>query len=164
MNKWQQKHEVKLIELLKPGSRETDVMKNKTEYKKSEYRFAALAKIAEAYSGNATDLQAVVKYTIEELRKDFVPDEPKKKYHPNHLIRKAKKTIYTKLGKIFELGIELGEEPYYRCKAILDECSDILNFMDSKYKLQRNRDSFIADFEREYGLSEMTEVEKNIND
>jgi hypothetical protein len=153
LKKWQQKHEITLVELLETGSKVNDIIKGKTEYKKSKYRFAALGKIAEAYSENPADLKAIVKSAVEELKKDFVPAEPKKKYQPNRLIKDAKKTIYTKLGRIFELAIQLGEEPYNLCKPILDDCLDILNHLDSKYKVHKNRDSFITKFEREYGLS-----------
>lgn len=155
LKKWEQKHQITLIEVVEVGSRDNDLIKGKTEYKKSKYRFVVLAKIAEAYAENPADLKAIVKSTVAELKKSFVPAEPKKKYYPDIIINRAKKNIYTKFRVIFDSAIQLTEEPYNLCKPILDECANILSHLNSHYKVSQNRDKFITEFETRYGLSEI---------
>lgn len=151
LEKWQQKNELTLIECIEKGRKENDLSKGKAEFKKSKYKFVLLADIAKSYAENPSGLEAIVKSTIEELKRNFVPVKEKKKYHPNHLIKKAKNTIYTKLGRIFELAIEVEDSPYHRCKAILDECWELVNKMDSDYQVIKNRDNFIKEFKKNLG-------------
>jgi hypothetical protein len=136
LEKWQKENELTLIECVEKGRKDNDLSKGKAEYKKSKYRFVLLADLAKTYAENPSNLEEIVESTIEKLKRHFVPIKEKKKYSPNHLIKKAKNTIYTKLGRIFELAVEVGDSPFIRCKEILDECWNLINYNEPQ-KLDR---------------------------
>ena len=147
LQKWQQENQLTLVEIVETGSKNDDAVDSEDKYKKSKYRFTLLADFAKAYSETPEHLEDVVRNTITELNKHFVPAKKKVKYHPNYLIKIAKNTIFTKLKRIFELAIEVGDEPYNCCHKILTDCGEILNNLDSEYTENQKRESFIREFE-----------------
>lgn len=153
LEKWQQKNKLTLVEIVEKGRKNDDLSKGKAEYHKSKYRFVLLAELAKTYSEKSENLEAVIRDLITELKKKFVPAKEKRKYHPNHNIRKAKKTIFTYLKKIFELAIEADDSPYHRCSKILNECWEILNKLENENVKTEKSDKFITEFEKKLDKS-----------
>ena len=162
LQKWQQENKLTLVEVVEKGSRKNEE-EGKFTYSKSKYKFVLLAEIAEAIADNPENVEAVVKETIARLKEQFVPVEKAKKYHPNHLIKRKKNTIFTLLKSIFRLAIEAGDNPYNRCKTILNQAWDIVEKLETEHSAYQGREKFIANFESQLNKESMEGNEMDSN-
>jgi hypothetical protein len=121
-----------------------------------------LAELGKEIHENPENLSAVVKQTIFKLKEQFVPVEKAPKYNPNHLIRKAKSTILTKLKRVFELSIKAGiDSPYSYCLEFLTNCRETLDDLENDYCIEQNREKFIKAFEGKLKKSSIQNQEEN---
>ncbi len=161
LEKWQQDNELTLVQQVEKGHRE-NADDGRFLYFKPKYKFVLLAELAKA---NPENVEAVVKETIARIKEQFVPVEKAKKYYPRHFMKIAKKTIFTKLRKVFELAVEAGDDPISYCQDILNDSWEILNGLETEYTTYQNRDRFIADFESQLNtelIEDSDEVDSNV--
>ena len=164
LEKWQQDNELTLVQLVEKGRRE-NADDGRFLYFKPKYKFILLAELAETIAENPENVEAVVKETIARIKEQFVPAEKAKKYRPRHLMEKAKKTIFTKLRKVFELAVEAGDDPISYCQDILNNSWEILNGLETEHTANQSRDRFIAEFESQLNtelMEESNEIDSNI--
>jgi hypothetical protein len=130
--KWQEEHKMELIRVLRKGQRiQND--DGTIDYVKTKYEFVILDELVKVLHSNSEDLEAVIDQTLIKIKTKYKPVERTKAYHPRHLLRKAKKTIYTKLRKIFELAVQSGINPTEECQRVLNESWEIYNELEEEY-------------------------------
>lgn len=164
LQEWQQENKLTLIEIIEKGHQENS-FDGKFIYFKTKYKFGLLAELAKALAENPETVEMVVKQTIAKLKECFVPAQKPKKYHPRHLMKIAKKTIFTKLRRVFELAVETGDNPIDYCQGILNDSWEILNGLETEYTVYQNRERFIADFESQLNtelMEDSNEIDSNV--
>jgi hypothetical protein len=147
---WQEKHEIELIRVLKRGQRVEKA--GKYEYTKTQYEFVALEELVKVLYSDSESLESVVEEALIKIKAQYVPVKKARAYTPRHLLQKAKKTIYTKLERIFELAIRAGMHPTEECELMLRDSFKRLNELDDEYKEKQNRKEFINEFESKLDL------------
>lgn len=139
LKKWQEAHRLTLVEIHQ--GRRTRDLNGKFVYVKTKYEFALLDNFVKAiYSESEHELDARISQAIQELKDSFKPTKTKKAYHPRHLVKKARKTIYAKLKVIFTLaqGIE-NLNPVDYCQGVLNESKSLLDGLEDEYVQKLNR-------------------------
>ena len=74
-------------------------------------------------------------------------------------MRIAKKTILTKLRKMFELAVEAGDKPFCYCQKTLEEGLNIINGLEREHSASTESERFIRDFERKFTNNELDECD-----
>jgi hypothetical protein len=150
LQKWQEKHKTTLVQVVQKGGRENSDTTGKLQYYKTKYKFVLLEEINKEIHSDSDNAEAVIENTLAALKKEFVPAAEKTEYHPRHLMKKAKKTIFTKFRKAFEKSAEAGDDPVSYCQGIVDECQRTLNTLESERTVKQNTDRFIKEFESKF--------------
>lgn len=161
LQNWQQENKLTLVKVVTKGRRDID-----TEgifiYKKSKYQFVLLEELNKAIAENPDDVEAVITKMVAELKKTFVPVEKAKVFHPRGLMKRAKKTIYTKLTRVFRLAVSAGDNPIQYCQRILNDGWDILKELEAEYTDYQNREAYIANFENELNEEYEEEIKEEL--
>ncbi|HEY0428429.1 MAG TPA: hypothetical protein VGC76_11665 [Pyrinomonadaceae bacterium] len=147
LEKWQAAQNFEIIRIIEKGGRKPNE-NDKYEYFKSKYEFVILGELAKVNEQNPeASLEENLEKAIEKLKEQYKPSEEAKKYHPVRRIQSARKTILTKIEKIFELNVELGENPVKSCEWVLKSATEKLNKMEAEWSEQQHKEKMIADFE-----------------
>jgi hypothetical protein len=146
LEKWQAEHQMQLIRVLRKGKRVQNA-DGTIDYVKTKYEFVILNELVKVLHSNSEDLEKVIEQTLIKIKAQYKPVEKTKSYHPRHLLRKAKNTIYTKLGKVFELAIKAGIDPAEECQKVLNASWGIYNELEVDWTEQQNRERHKAEFE-----------------
>jgi hypothetical protein len=150
LQKWQEKNKTTLVQVVRKGGRENSDATGKFQYYETKYKFVLLEEINKEIHSNPDNAESVIENTLATLKKEFVPAAKKTEYHPRHLMKKAKKTIFTKFRKAFEKSAEAGDDPVSYCQKIIDECQKTLNTLESERTVKHNTDRFIKEFESKF--------------
>jgi hypothetical protein len=154
--KWQEEHQMELVRVLRKGQRiQND--DGTIDYVKTKYEFVILDELVKVLHSNSKDLETVIKETLIKITAQYKPVEKTKAYHPRHLLRKAKKTIHTKLRKVFELATQSGINPAEECQRVLNESWKIYNELEEDWTEQQNREKYKAEFELLLNRNETSE-------
>lgn len=149
LEKWQEKNGLTLVRVIEKGHRVNEDKKGLFTYSKTKYEFVLLSEIVKSFSENSGDIEEAIKLTIKQLKERFVPAPKANKYHPREWMRRSKKTIFTKLRRIFQLAVEVGDDPVAYCQEILNDGWEILHGLETEYSEYQHREKFIAEFESE---------------
>ncbi|MCA1625697.1 MAG: hypothetical protein LC768_13735 [Acidobacteria bacterium] len=154
--KWQKEHQMELVRVLKPGHR---VQNDDGTFDcvKSKYEFVILDELVKVLHSNSEDLETVIDQTLTKIKAQYKPVEKTKAYHPRHLLKKAKKTISTKLRKVFELAVQSGVDPAEECQRVLNDSWNIYKELEEDWTEQQNREKYKAGFELLLSSNETSE-------
>jgi hypothetical protein len=159
LEQWQKENKTTLVQVVRKGGRENSDTTGKFQYYKTKYKFVLLEEINKEIHSDSDNAEAVIENTLAALKKEFVPAAEKTEYHPRHLMKKAKKTIFTKFRKAFEKSAEAGDDPVSYCQGIIAGCQKMLTTLQSERTVKRNTDSFIKEFESKF-TPELLELHK----
>lgn len=143
---WQNENGFELIRVLRKGRRFT-TEEGTFDYSKSKYRFVVLKELVRILYSNAVNFDSEFDALMQTVKSEFKPVEKVKKHYPLHNLRKARKTVETKIKRIFELSKEAGLKPFDECMRLLSKCLNISEEMESEFQEKENRDKFIKNFE-----------------
>jgi hypothetical protein len=162
LEKWQSENKIEIVRVLEKGHRER-TPDGKFKFNPSKYEFVLLDELVRVYFNNPANLEIAVADILANIKAQYRFTPEKKKYHPNHLIRKAKNTIRTKFYRIFELAVEAGSNPIQHCQMLLDEICNTLSQLNEDFKEQQKRKEFIAKFEKSLNTNRLANKSKELN-
>lgn len=143
---WQEKNGVELIRILEVGSKKENET-GRFEYSNSVYELVMLDGFQKLIASKSENLAADIDEFILSLDSQFQPIKRVKKYHPRHQARKNKNTVLTKFKRIFELMVEIDENPIKYCQLVLDDARKTLNELEANWIEQRTREKLLSEFE-----------------
>ncbi len=146
LQKWQEKNSLELIRVVEKGSRE-ETDNGRFAFHKPKYEFVMLREFLMLLHSKQEDLEANLESAISRLKGQYQPSEKTTPYHPRHLRKKAKKTIFTLLKSIFDYSVQVEENPVESCQDVLNDAWAKLNAMEGEWSEQQNRQKRIAEFE-----------------
>ncbi len=146
LQKWQEKNSLELIRIVEKGSRE-ETENGRFAYHKSKYEFVMLGEFVKLLDSEQENLEADLESAVLRLRGQYQPSGKPAPYHPRHLRKKAKKTIFTLLKSIFDYSVQVEENPVESCQDVLNNAWEKLNAMEGEWSEQQNREKRIAEFE-----------------
>lgn len=153
LKKWQEENRIELVKIWE-GKQIPD-SKGKFTYVKTKYQFSLLDSIVRhLYATNDEDLELRLQQSIEQLKSSY-QRKRKKKYSHRHLVKKARRTIQTKLRKIFSLAEQIdGLHPVEYCNHVLSESRSILENLEDDYVQKQNRKKRLEAFEKRLSSAE----------
>lgn len=152
---WQDENRIELIRVVKKGER---IPKNGViNYKKSKYKFILLSDLARVIHADSERFKTVFDELIAKIRSDFKPTVKARKYYPLHSLQRARKTVVTKIKRVFELSKEAGINPVIECKRVLNNALKMFKDLEIEETYRENRESFITEFESLLGWREPDE-------
>ncbi len=146
LQKWQEKNSLELIRIVEKGSRE-ETDNGRFAFHKPKYEFVMLREFLMLLHSKQEDLEANLESAISRLTGEYQPPEKTTPYHPRHLRKKAKKTIFTLLKSIFDYSVQVEENPVESCQDVLNDAWEKLNAMEGEWSEQQNRQKRISEFE-----------------
>jgi hypothetical protein len=161
LQKWQEKNSLELIRIVEKGSRE-ETDNGRFAYHKPKYEFVMLGEFLMLLNSEQGNLEADLESAISRLTGQYQPSERTTPYHPRHLRKKAKKTIFTLLKSIFEYSVQVEENPVASCQDVLNDAWGKLNAMEGEWSEQQNREKRIAEFEALLNENEAVEDEREL--
>lgn len=157
---WQEKNGVELIRILEPG-RKIENETGRFEYSNSVYELVMLDGFQKLIASNSEDLSVDIDEFILSLDAQFQPIKRVEKYHPRHQARKNKNTVLTKFKRIFELMVEIDENPVKYCQLVLDDACKTLNELEANWIEQRTREKLLSEFESYLNNNEFSTEEED---
>lgn len=153
---WQDKNQIELIRVLQKG-RQITGEDGKFNYQKSKYKLILLNNLATVLHTDSERFEAVFDELISKIREEYKPAEKGRKHHPLHKLKIARKTIETKIRRVFELSKEAGLNPIIECKRVLNKALNVFRGLEIEDTDKANREQFITEFETLLGWSEIDE-------
>jgi hypothetical protein len=111
LQKWQRKHGVELVRLIKEG-RKTPLPDGGYEYQTSQYELVLLDELVKVlYDHPAQGLEKRIQEAVSKMKAAYIPPPAKPKTPDYFMLQRDVKTIYTKIGKALEKAERLNMNP-----------------------------------------------------
>lgn len=146
LQKWQEENSLELVRIVEKGCRE-ETENGRFAYHKPKYEFVMLGEFVKLLNSEQGNLEADLEDAISRIKEQYQPFEKPKPYHPRHLRKKAKNTIFTLLKSIFDYSVQVEENPVEFCQDVLNDAWQKLNEMEGEWSEQQNRQKRISEFE-----------------
>ncbi len=146
LQKWQKENSLELIQVIEKGRRE-ETENGRFAYHKPKYELVMLGEFAKLLDSEQENLEADLESAVSRLRGQYQPSEKPAPYHPRHLRRKAKNTIFTLLKSIFNYSVQVEENPVESCQDVLNDAWGKLTEMENQWNEQQNSQKRIIEFE-----------------
>lgn len=144
---WQAKNGVTFIRLVTNGRQERTA-KGAFTYSKPVYEFVMLKPLVTAMATDEyDDLEEIFRTMFDELESGKPSQLVKPFRRPEWKLRQAKKTILTKIVKVFENADEAGLLPLVQCNQVLAEARRKVEELYQTREEKKNRELFIKQFE-----------------
>ncbi len=146
LQEWQEENGLELIRVVEIGSRK-QTENGRFAFYKTKYQFVLLGEFVKLLHSTQEDLETDLESAVSRLKEQYQPSEKPNPYHPRHLRKKAKSTIFTLLKSIFDYSVQVEENPVESCQDVLNNAWAKLNEMEGEWSEQQNREKRISEFE-----------------